>query len=50
VAEVAVFAEQFAVVGSDDEVGVRRRQLHQAADLGVDVLDALDLLLASISI
>src|SRR5579875_3184739 len=46
VPEIAAHAEELAVIGGDDEMGVARCHLHQPADEPVDVLDALDLLLA----
>src|SRR5580765_7085117 len=39
VAEIAIFAEQLAVVGGDDEPGVLGRLLDELADQAVDVLD-----------
>src|SRR6185437_12408909 len=43
--EESVLAEQLAVVGGDDEMGVRRRLFHQFADQRIDVFGTFHLLL-----
>ena len=42
-AEVAVFAEQFAVIRSDGDVGVFRERIEQLFDHSVEIFDGGDL-------
>jgi hypothetical protein len=43
VAEIALLAEQLAVIGSDGDVGVRRQQVEQALEDTVEIAHGLDL-------
>ena len=48
VAEVAVFAEEFAMVGGDRDVGVLRNDIEQLFHDSIEVFDGLDLAVSQV--